>query len=125
MYRNAEPMPLDEFVVLRDRDALIYRVEEGNHQFFYDAFTRAEPQLHAGEQIDECPFCREPVAQGDVVVMCPDCGTAYHHGDQGSCWLAGDRCSVCGRSTALAESPWTPAGFTSGQPHDLHEREDD
>jgi hypothetical protein len=117
VYRNTEPVPLDEFVVLQDRDALAYRVAGQIHRFFYDSFTRAEPRLHEG-QATECPFCRQRVAHGDLVMPCPVCATVYHHAAQSSCWLASEQCPVCGRPTAIEVPSWVPAGFTCRQTDD-------
>lgn len=40
--------------------------------------------------IDEsCPYCSQSFAEGDDIVVCPDCGTPHHRG----CWFAHGRCA--------------------------------
>jgi hypothetical protein len=110
-YRNAEPVPLSDVAVLRDRDCLLYRSNGVVHRIFYDAFTRPQVRPYASEPLD-CAYCRQPVTPEMLAVECPSCGIIFHHADEDGCWLASERCPNCGHLTALDQEPgWIPQGF--------------
>lgn len=37
-----------------------------------------------------CPVCNKPFADGDDIVVCPECGTPHHR----ACWLKEGRCAL-------------------------------
>jgi len=39
-----------------------------------------------------CPYCRDPLAEGDQIVSCSHCRTLHHR----QCWTSYQRCSIFG-----------------------------
>lgn len=58
-------------------------------------------------QNQKCPYCDQPFAETDDIVVCPDCGTAHHR----SCWQSHGACARAAQhgQTAVPPEPAAPA----------------
>ena len=60
-----------------------------------------------------CPVCHQPFAEGDDIVVCPDCGTPYHR----ACWPKDNVCVHTAEHAAGFEwQPDAPAAAEDGEP---------
>ena len=60
-----------------------------------------------------CPVCHQPFAEGDDIVVCPDCGTPYHR----ACWPKDNVCVHAAEHAAGFEwQPDAPAAAEDGEP---------
>lgn len=60
-----------------------------------------------------CPVCHIPFAEGDDVVVCPDCGTPYHR----ACWAKAGGCVNAAQHGTGFE--WKPDFTPDGLPNEL------
>jgi hypothetical protein len=102
---NGRP-PLAGVCVLSDRD----EIRVGGTQYFFstESLARVEP-FPAQERVVYCARCRQPIETGSPAVRCPHCATWYHQSASLPCYTYADKCTICGRPSALdADFTWAP-----------------
>lgn len=91
--------------VLRNRDLLTL----AGQQFVFSTeelpFAEPVPEDRIGTR---CARCTRAFVSGEVVVLCPRCGTAHHAMETLACWSYRPRCATCDASTSGEEYAWTP-----------------
>lgn len=55
-----------------------------------NAFIRSRKDGIMKYENEICPYCGNEFAEGDDIVVCPDCGTPHHR----ACWFAHGHCAV-------------------------------
>ena len=93
--------------VLNDRDLI--RTPDGARYFFSSESLAEVKPFPGSDRPVFCGRCRLRIDSGSLAVCCPGCGIWFHQVDDLPCWTYSERCSYCGRDTALdAGFAWTP-----------------
>ncbi len=104
---NGSPL-LTGIAVLNDRDEIQFATAP---RLFFSTETPAVAARYGRKDPVPCPRCTELVLEGDIAVICPTCGVAYHEGAsaEDKCFTY-DACVVCGRPGELSGGyKWSPA----------------
>ncbi len=75
-FRNSDPLPGPEVMVLRGGDCLTWRRPEAHRRVFFDAFQRPRVVPHGGEE-KPCPVCDAPGVKGHAAGTCPALWVAH------------------------------------------------
>ena len=101
---NGQPVPAG-LRVLAHGDLLAH----AGSRAFFSTEESACVEVFTGSEAIACPRCKLPIAPGQSVVRCPDCGVVHHQLVDRPCWNYAPNCSFCPRSTALdAGLRWSP-----------------
>ena len=105
---NGMPLSLG-IAVLHHGDEICF---EDGAPIYLSTERRACVETYSAGDAPDCPRCASPIAQGDSVVVCPNCSVIYHQRSDRECFTYGISCAFCDQSSDLtADLRWTPEGI--------------
>jgi hypothetical protein len=105
---NGMPLSLG-IAVLHHGDEICF---EDGAPIYLSTERRACVETYSASDAPDCPRCASPIAQGDSVVVCPNCSVIYHQRSDRGCFTYSESCALCDQPSDLtAELCWTPEGI--------------
>jgi len=109
---NGRPIHPTGIRVLRDRDEMLLQTESEKRarRWFFSTERLAEIEAFPGaDPAVPCARCKQPMAENEPAIRCPNCGRWHHQTEMLPCWTYAATCAGChDQPTEEAGYRWSP-----------------